>query len=231
MIQPSSVPTLNNNITKHKKMSNIIIIGLGNPGKKYKGTPHNVGYETMAELIARISNDQFPISKKEKNFAVIWRTKIDEKEILIIKPLLFMNRSGEALKKVFSSFPPATPSHSDGGRGKFQVLSLWDISRRETSFKFFVIHDDIDLPLGEIKITEGTSSSGHKGVQNIIDEIHPKSMARIRIGVRPPDMGAKRTPEKMNKFVTKKLRGKNKKVLKKAALEASEKILELIQNF
>jgi len=188
---------------------------LGNPGKKYKGTPHNVGYETIGELIARISNDQFPISKEEKNFAVIWRTKIDEKEILIIKPLLFMNRSGEALKKVFSSF-------------KFPSLALARRGGQVSSFKFFVIHDDIDLPLGEIKITEGISSSGHKGMQNIIDEIHPKSMARIRIGVRPPDMGAKRTPEKMNKFVTKKLRGKNKKVLKKTALEASEKILNFL---
>ena len=189
-------------------MSNkILIIGLGNPDKKYKETPHNVGYKTIDKLIAQISNDQFLISKEEKRFAVVWRIKINEKKILIIKPLLFMNHSGEALKK---------------------LLTAYDLQL--TAYSLFIVHDDIDLQLGEIKISKGATSSGHKGVQNIIDEIHPKNMTRIRIGIRLPNMPAKRSPEKMSKFVTKKLSGKNKKVLEEASLQASEKIFELMQN-
>lgn len=185
----------------------ILIIGLGNPGKKYKGTPHNAGFDIIANLITQVKDDELKIKEVQKSYATIFEFKLNEKKVIMLKPLLFMNRSGEALKNILN----------------FYKLQL-------TAYSLFIVHDDIDLPLGKIRITKDTTSSGHKGVQNIIDKVHPKNMTRIRIGVRPPYMRAKRTPEEMSKFVTKKFRGKNKKIFKKATKEAMEEIFELLQN-
>jgi len=116
----------------------ILIVGLGNPDKKYEKTRHNIGFRVIDEL--------------EK--------KISDKNILLFKPQTYMNDSGKTVKSLIAY-------------RKLPIANLW------------VIHDDIDLPLGTIRVSQNVSSAGHKGVQSIIDELKTKNFTRIRIGINP----------------------------------------------
>ena len=116
----------------------ILIVGLGNPGKKYEKTRHNVGFRVIDEL------------EKE----------IFDENIILFKPQAFMNNSGRTVKKFFQN-------------SKLKTQNL------------IVVHDDIDLLLGKIRISKNSSSGGHKGIQSIIDTLGTKNFTRIRIGIRP----------------------------------------------
>jgi PTH1 family peptidyl-tRNA hydrolase len=115
-----------------------LIVGLGNPGKKYEKTRHNVGFRVIDELEKQIFNS----------------------DIILLKPDNFMNNSGRAVKKAL----------------KYSSLNTQDL---------IVVHDDIDLSLGDIRVSKNSSSAGHKGVQSIIDTLGTKDFTRIRIGIRP----------------------------------------------
>ena len=117
----------------------ILIVGLGNPGKKYKKTRHNVGFQVIDIL-------------KSFDFA-------QDKNIILLKPQTYMNQSGKAVKSLIAKY-------------KIPTTNIW------------VVHDDIDLPLGTIRVGQDASSAGHKGIQSIIDELGSKNFVRIRIGIR-----------------------------------------------
>lgn len=135
----------------------MLIVGLGNPGKKYEKTRHNVGFMTIDEIAA---NFQFYNAKISKG-------KIIDKEIVLVKPQVFMNNSGKVVKKIIENC-------------KFSLREC----RRKIE-NLIVIHDDVDLPLGTVRVSKNSSSGGHKGVQSIIDELKTKNFTRIRIGIRP----------------------------------------------
>lgn len=144
------------------KKVKLIIVGLGNPGKKYQKTRHNVG----AFLI-----DQFP--KKKRGF-------------ILVKPQVYMNESGKVVKKLIKNL-------------KLNLENL------------IVVHDDIDIPLGEFKIQKGRGAAGHKGVESIIKELGTKDFWRIRIGICPKNG----KPKSLEKFVLQKFTKKEeKKILK-----------------
>jgi len=187
-------------------MKRLIIAGLGNPGKEYENTPHNVGFETIDELIARISDSQVSILKQERPFADVWKTKMNGKEILIVKPLLFMNKSGEALKKVLTDY-------------KLQLANC----------DLLVIHDDIDIEMGTIKVKRGGGSAGHKGIENIAKSVGTKDFWRFRIGIKPKNAPAKRPPKFMSEFVTKKLSGSALAKMRKSTETCAEMILESLE--
>ena len=129
-----------------------IIIGLGNPGKKYSGTRHNVGFEFLDKLKTEFDFSEFEFNKK-------FNAEIStNKEIILVKPQTFMNLSGESVRDILS----------------FYKLSPEDI---------LVIHDDKDIPLGEYRLANDSSSAGHNGVQNIIENLGTQKFKRIRIGV------------------------------------------------
>ncbi len=135
-----------------------LIIGLGNPGNKYKKTRHNIGFMVIDEIT---TNFQFPIF----NFKSIFNAEISKKilknqKIILVKPQTFMNNSGRAVKAIIDYY-------------------------KITTEDIIVIHDDIDLNLGEIKMQKNRSSAGHNGVQSIIDSIGTKDFTRIRIGIKP----------------------------------------------
>lgn len=137
-----------------------LIIGLGNPGEKYKNTRHNVGFEFLDKLKQELDFPEFEFNKKfnaeiSKDIYEIQDTKY---EILLIKPQTFMNLSGVAVKSILD----------------FYKLSPDDI---------LVIHDDKDIALGEYRLATDSSSAGHNGVQNIIDNLGTQNFKRIRIGV------------------------------------------------
>lgn len=133
----------------------IIVAGLGNPGRKYANTRHNVGFMVI-DFIAKKLKTKF----EDKDEFSLARTKIENKEVFLVKPKTYMNLSGRAIKSIL----------------KEGIMKAFPYS-------LIVVHDDLDLPLGKIKIKKNGSSGGHKGVQSIIDMIGTKNFIRIKIGI------------------------------------------------
>ncbi|MBP9751568.1 MAG: aminoacyl-tRNA hydrolase [Candidatus Moranbacteria bacterium] len=137
-----------------------IIIGLGNPGKEYGETRHNAGF-----LFLDMLKDSwgFPEFVPEKKFAGLVSAGMkDDKKTLLVKPVTFMNHSGEAVVAL-ANFFKLTPA---------------DIT---------VVHDDLDLPFGTWKIAAGSGAAGHNGVTDIIERLGTKEFRRIRIGIGRPE--------------------------------------------
>jgi len=165
----------------------VLIVGLGNPGKKFKNTRHNVGFRVVDRL--RKKND-FPTFRSSKKFnSLISESTLKRKKVVLAKPQTFMNDSGKAIKKLISGF-------------RLQASGLW------------VIHDDIDLPLGKIRISKTRGAAGHKGVQSIIDELNTKDFTRFRIGIKPKNYNLQF--ETLKSFVLKNFTKEEKKVVKES---------------
>ena len=134
-----------------------LIIGLGNPGKKYEKTRHNMGFMAI-DHFSDIS--QIDIDKEVFN-GLLGRGKIFDQDVLLFKPTTFMNLSGTAVLQVVNYFK----------------IKLEDI---------IVVFDDMALPVGQIRLRKSGSSGGQKGMQNIIDLLHSQEIKRIRIGIGEP---------------------------------------------
>ena len=132
-----------------------LIVGLGNPGKQYKDTRHNVGF-MFVDRIAEICKLKFTLDKALK--CEIVQTNINGEKIIFIKPMTYMNLSGESVYLV----------------KKYYKVDLEDI---------LVIYDDLDLETGKIRIRPSGSSGGHKGIQNIITNLGTNEVKRVRIGI------------------------------------------------
>ncbi|MFH0853975.1 MAG: aminoacyl-tRNA hydrolase [bacterium] len=132
-----------------------LIAGLGNPGIKYNLTRHNTGFFVIEEL-AKIYNLNFKNEPKFQSYTT--EAKIDNKKIIFSMPLTYMNNSGMSVSRL----------------AKFYKISFENI---------IVIHDDIDLPFGKIRISFGASSGGHNGVESIIRDLGTKDFIRLRIGI------------------------------------------------
>ena len=137
-----------------------LLIGLGNPGEKYAGTRHNVGFEFLDKLQSTWNFPTFELNSKFNSLVSKGSYKIQDTkyEILLAKPQTFMNLSGQAVKSILD----------------FYKLSPEDI---------LVVHDDKDILLGEFRLATDSSSAGHNGVQNIIDNLGTQKFKRLRIGV------------------------------------------------
>jgi PTH1 family peptidyl-tRNA hydrolase len=135
---------------------NWIIVGLGNPGQEYDNTRHNIGFEAI-NFIAEKNNTIF----KPNNNSLTAKLKIKNDTILLCKPLNFMNRSGSPIKYFLN---------------KHQI----------DTEKLIVISDDVNLPLGKIRIRQGGSSGGHNGLKSIIKYLNTDNFIRIRIGIEKP---------------------------------------------
>ncbi len=131
-----------------------IIVGLGNPGKKYEKTRHNAGFEAMDCLAKKCGVD----FQQEKFNASITSFTHQGEKVLLMKPLTYMNLSGEALIQAM----------------KFYKVEVEDV---------LVLHDDLDLPVGKIRIRSQGSAGGQKGMSNIQQHLHTQSVNRIRIGI------------------------------------------------
>lgn len=128
-----------------------LIVGLGNPGDKYDGTRHNIGFMLLDKYIKGFSlNKRFNALEKFTNY--------EDEKVLFIKPLSFMNLSGEVVKRYIDYY-------------KIDVNDL------------YVIQDDLDMDVGKIKICYNHNSGGHNGIKNIIECIGSKAFVRIKIGI------------------------------------------------
>jgi len=168
-----------------------LIIGLGNPGKKYEKTRHNLGFLAINKLAEKIGMGDWKI-KMQFN-ANITQGNFNNEKIILAKPQTFMNNSGIAVKSITD----------------YYKIPAEDI---------LIIHDDIDLELGEIKIQKNRGSAGHKGVQSIIDSLKTKNFIRIRIGIK---LVSEETIISAEKFVLQKFSKEEEKtvqeIIKKAA--------------
>jgi peptidyl-tRNA hydrolase, PTH1 family len=139
-----------------------LIVGLGNPGAEYEGSPHNAGFEVVKLLAdeARVR----PISK----FQGLWGTgELDEVAIALLMPLTYMNLSGQSVK-------PA-----------MRQLGL-------TPEQIVIVHDEVDLEFGRIQVKHGGGLAGHNGLKSITESIGTKDYTRVRVGVGRPDPGDRR---------------------------------------
>ncbi len=136
-----------------------IFVGLGNPTPEYAATKHNVGFMLADSLADKISATNW----HEKFNALVAESFLDGEKVLIVKPQTFMNLSGEAVAPIVNFY-------------KIDVENL------------VVAHDDMDLPLGMIRLRPKGSGGGHHGIESIIQHLGTQNFPRIRIGVgRPPE--------------------------------------------
>ncbi|MGZ3567205.1 MAG: aminoacyl-tRNA hydrolase [Thermodesulfobacteriota bacterium] len=135
-----------------------IIVGLGNPGISYRMTRHNIGFLAVDRLAKA---DRTPI--RTKRFKSLFGTGwIDSQQAVFVKPMTFMNRSGEAVKGVADFFG-------------------------STIEDLLVLHDDLDLPFGRLRFKHRGGDGGHQGVRSIIDRMGGNNFLRLKIGIgRPP---------------------------------------------
>ncbi|EKD33023.1 MAG: Peptidyl-tRNA hydrolase [uncultured bacterium] len=136
-----------------------IIVGLGNPGKEYEHTRHNIGF-MVADSVAK--NISAPFKNKPDFRAHIAIGEHDGERAVLVKPDTFMNLSGEA------------------------VLRVLDFYKNET-IDLIVIHDDADLGIGDIRIKKSGSSAGHNGIKSIMDAIGTDKFTRVRVGIGRPE--------------------------------------------
>ena len=177
-----------------------IITGLGNPGEQYQKNRHNIGFMAL-DKIQEVNNlEDFKLEKKFK--AKIAKGEIGEEKVMLVKPQTFMNNSGEPLEYVF----------------QFYKLNLEDV---------IVIHDEIDLPLGKLKVSRGKSSAGHNGIKSIMQHLGSGDFTRIRLGISP---NKKLPSSKTVKYVLQNFSLFQKKDLKKVLGEVSIVLENLLEN-
>ena len=175
---------------------NILIAGLGNIGKNYDNTRHNVGFMCIDEFVIKNNFDNW-VNKKDLHTQMTGG-RIGDTRVITIKPTTLMNLSGDAVEAVMS----------------FYKLSLKEL---------LVIHDDIDLPFGQIRTRLGGSSAGHNGINSIIDKTGD-DFARIRIGVKNEKLEQIDSAD----FVLGKFTKEEQKHLKSISNEVTAIITEII---
>lgn len=135
-----------------------MIVGLGNPGREYANTRHNAGFMVIDALCAKLG-----LQLEDKKFNGIYGVyRHNGEKILILKPQTYMNLSGEAV---------------------LAFKNYYDIDEED----IIVVHDDLDLPIGKLRLRAQGSSGGQKGMQNIIDLLHTQKLKRIRVGISKND--------------------------------------------
>jgi PTH1 family peptidyl-tRNA hydrolase len=136
----------------------VLVVGLGNPGREYRESRHNVGFM----LVDRLADELSVKMTRVQHRAIVGSGSLEETRIILAKPQTFMNLSGAAVASLI----------------RFYKIPL---------DRLMVVNDDIDLPFGMLRLRPGGGSAGHKGVQSIIDRLGTQQFARLRIGVgRPP---------------------------------------------
>ncbi|HET6281173.1 MAG TPA: aminoacyl-tRNA hydrolase [Polyangia bacterium] len=136
-----------------------LVVGLGNPGSQYAGNRHNVGFEVVDELLSRAR--AAPL--RSKMGAAVGEATLRGQRILLCKPMEFMNISGQATAR---------------------VARFWKIPVEQT----VVVHDDLDLPFGRLKLGAGGGAGGHNGLKSLIGEFAPDFL-RVRFGIGRPPVG------------------------------------------
>lgn len=149
------------------------MVGLGNPGRKYTRTRHNLGFM----IIDRVAADNRIAVKRKLCDALVGDWSIGGEEVLLVKPQTYMNRSGESVKCLMREF-------------------------RAPAEDLVVVYDELDLPFGRIRIRSRGSSAGHRGVVSIIDSLGGAPFYRVRVGIGRPSERSDATDFVLEPFAT-----------------------------
>ncbi|PIR45052.1 MAG: aminoacyl-tRNA hydrolase [Candidatus Vogelbacteria bacterium CG10_big_fil_rev_8_21_14_0_10_51_16] len=180
------------------------IIGLGNPGEEYVNTRHNVG-RMVVERYAKISGASVWKFDKNKK-ATVSKTKTGRNEATLVLPESFMNNSGGVVKQFMTS-PKMTE-------------------------RAVVVYDDIDLPLGVIKIAFNRGSGGHRGLESVIKSLRTRDFVRIRVGIASTTPTGKikkpKGEEAVIKHILSKIRAKDEMLFKKVVSRAAKAVEQVV---
>jgi PTH1 family peptidyl-tRNA hydrolase len=171
-----------------------IIIGLGNPGKKYERTRHNAGFLALDELAA----DLHTAITQEKHHALISRARIDDQAVVLAKPQTYMNESGRAVAAILR----------DG---------------YATAADLIVLHDELDLSLGIVRVKIGGGHGGHNGLRSIIEHLGSADFVRVRIGIGRPAPGLDPAEYVLSPFL-----GEEKQALPSVLTRAGEAVRAIV---
>ncbi len=137
-----------------------MVVGLGNPGAEHEASRHNVGFRVVEALAGRAG----ATLRRRRHSSLFARVVLDAEELLLVKPLTFMNDSGSS-------------------------VSAWQRALGLTPHQIVVIHDDLDLPASRLRIKAGGAHGGHRGVRSIIEAIGSRDFLRIKVGIGRPRQG------------------------------------------
>lgn len=194
------------------------VVGLGNPGEEYLGTRHNTGRMAVEQLLKDLKKEKLQdLELNKKANALITESKIKKEKVALILPETFMNKSGQA---VMAFIKPKT--------GKNKSLE-----------NLIVVHDDLDLPIGTMKISYNKGVGGHRGLDSVVKAVKTLEFVRLRIGISPKTAkgtakkpGSNLPPKAAEKAVIDFILGKFKPsetdIMKKVFKKASEAIQCLI---
>lgn len=140
----------------------MLIAGLGNPGREYDGTRHNIGFMVVDELAGRTMPMPSRLTLDKKYDALVSQTRLRGRRVILAEPLTFMNLSGQSI----------------GGLARYYSI---------TPPHVIVVHDDLDLPFGEVRLKMGGGEGGHRGLRSTTQSLGTRDYLRVRCGIgRPP---------------------------------------------
>lgn len=172
-----------------------MLAGLGNPGRKYESTRHNLGFAVIDELARRAG---IRVTKPVAQ-ALTGRGRIERRDVILAKPQTYMNLSGQSVKG---------------------LLGLWGLGVEN----LVVIHDDLDIPLGRIKLVRAGGHGGHKGVASIADLLGSRDFVRIKVGIgRPRHVG-----EEVADFVLRPFRSEDKNLAEESIARSAEAVEQFL---
>jgi len=132
-----------------------LVVGLGNPGSEYEKTRHNAGFMVTAELLQKLPGT---FEKNRAHAGICWKGRSKGQNLFVLNPETYMNLSGKSV---------------------ISIMRAHDIKPEEV----IVVYDDVDLPLGKIRLKKDGGSAGHKGIESMISELGRADFARLRIGI------------------------------------------------
>ena len=174
-----------------------LIVGLGNPGRQYEGTRHNVGADTINELARRL-NEKLRAGRDQ---ALVTEARIAGHKVVLAFPITFMNNSGQAVGAMWRRYRPTDPE------------------------RLIVIHDELDLPPGVVKVKQGGGLAGHNGLRSITAHLHTQDYLRVRIGVGKPP-----SAQQGADHVLSRLNAADRTLLTESVTTAADAVIEIVTN-
>jgi peptidyl-tRNA hydrolase, PTH1 family len=156
---------------RRRAAADLLVVGLGNPGDEYRGSRHNVGAEVV-ELLAKRHGGRL---RKRKERALVDEITIDGKRVALAVPVTYVNDSGHAVGALVRRFGV-------------------------TQEQLVVVHDELDLPVGELRVKSGGGLAGHNGLRSIVAHLHTQDFQRVRIGVGKPVSKERGADHVLNRF-------------------------------
>lgn len=174
-------------------MGDVLVVGLGNPGSRYAGTRHNVGADAVVLLAGRASGRLRADTKVSAEVATV---RLGERRVVLAVPTTYMNESGRALSQLVRRHPPQ--DYAD----------------------VIVVHDELDLEPGVVKVKLGGGLAGHNGLRSIAEHLSSTDFTRVRIGIGKPPGGAAKGAD----WVLSRVSGKTRSLLEESVVRAADAV-------